>query len=161
MLSMLCDAVTFLAIPDKPYVCKPIQNCVWAVLMGQTKDVSQLVDICRQLKESRTVIADTRRNIVVNSSELGFNIIAYRSNSYASCSNSPKLSFNVVLYRCNSYASRSNSCCNSGTGALWACQTVTSWGYDLLRGMNSPHLIQTSPYVASCHTQLAAYCHNL
>ena len=32
-------AVAFLAIPDTPYVCKPIRNCVWAVLMGQTNDV--------------------------------------------------------------------------------------------------------------------------
>ena len=32
-------AVAFLAIPDTPYVRKPIRNCVWAVLMGQTNDV--------------------------------------------------------------------------------------------------------------------------
>ena len=54
---------------------------------------SQLVEICRQLVESRTVIADTRRNIIVNSSELGFNIVSYRSNSYASRSNSLELGF--------------------------------------------------------------------
>ena len=52
---------------------------------------SQLVEICRQLVESRTDIADTRRNIVVKSSELGFNIVSYRSNSYASRSNSSEL----------------------------------------------------------------------
>ena len=63
---------------------------------------SQLVEICRQLVESRTVIADTRRNIVVNSSELGFNIVSYRSKSYASRSNSSELGFNIVLYRSNS-----------------------------------------------------------
>ena len=39
---------------------------------------SQPVEICRQLVESRTVIVDTRRNIVVNSSELGFNIVSCR-----------------------------------------------------------------------------------
>ena len=33
------DAVAFLAIPDTPYVRKPIRNCVWAVLLGQTNDV--------------------------------------------------------------------------------------------------------------------------
>ena len=60
---------------------------------------SQLVEICRQLVESRTDIADTRRNIVVKSSELGFNIVSYRSNSYASRSNSSELGFNIVLYR--------------------------------------------------------------
>ena len=32
------DAVAFLAIPDTPYVRRPIRNCVWAVLMGQTND---------------------------------------------------------------------------------------------------------------------------
>ena len=58
---------------------------------------SQLVEICRQLVESRTVIPDTRRNIVVNSSELGFNIVSCRSNSYASRSNSSELGFNIVL----------------------------------------------------------------
>ena len=63
---------------------------------------SQLADICRQLVESRTVIADTCRNILVNSSELGFNIVSYRSNSYASRSNSSELGFNIVLYRSNS-----------------------------------------------------------
>ena len=101
-------AVAFLAIPDTPYVPKPIRNCVWAVLMGQTKDVSQLVEICRQLVESRTVIGDTRRNIVVNS-ELGFNNVSYRCNSYASHSNSSELGFNIVLYRSNSYTTRRNS----------------------------------------------------
>ena len=70
---------------------------------------SQLVEICRQLVESRTVIADSRRNIVANSSELGFNIVSYHSNSYASRSNSPELGFHIVSYRSNSYASRSNS----------------------------------------------------
>ena len=49
---------------------------------------SHLVEICRQLVESRTVIADTRRNTVVNSSELGFNIVSYRSNSYTTRRNS-------------------------------------------------------------------------
>ena len=35
-----CVAVAFLAIqPDTPYVRKPIRNCMWAVLMGQTNDV--------------------------------------------------------------------------------------------------------------------------
>ena len=71
---------------------------------------SQLVEICRQLVESRTVIADTRRNIVVNSSELGFNIVSYPSNLYASRSKSPELGFNIVLYCSNSYTSRSISC---------------------------------------------------
>ena len=64
---------------------------------------SQLVEICRQLVESRTVIADTPRNIVVNSS-LGFNIISYSSNS-------SELSFNIVLFRSNSYT----------THAMWPC----------------------------------------
>ena len=73
---------------------------------GELMIFSQLVEICRQLVESRTVIADTRRNIVVNSSELGFNIASYRSNSYASCSNSSELGFNIVLYRSNSYTTR-------------------------------------------------------
>ena len=63
---------------------------------------SQLVEICRQLLESRTVIADTRRYIVVNLSELGFNILSYRSNSYASRSNSSELGYNILLYRSNS-----------------------------------------------------------
>ena len=49
---------------------------------------SQLVETCRQLVESRSVIAGTRRNFVVNPSELGFNIVLYRSNSYATRSNS-------------------------------------------------------------------------
>ena len=71
---------------------------------------SQYVEICRQLVEIRTVIADTRRNIVVNSSELGFNVVSYRSNSYASRSNSSELGFNIVLYRSNSYTTRRNSC---------------------------------------------------
>ena len=71
---------------------------------------SQLVEICRQLGESRTVIAHTRRNNIVNSSELGFNIVSYRSNSYASRSNSSELGFNIVLYRSNSYTTRRNSC---------------------------------------------------
>ena len=71
---------------------------------------SQLVEICRQLVESRTVIADTRRNIVVNSSELGFNVVSYCSNSYDSRSNSSELGFNIVLYRSNSYTTRRNSC---------------------------------------------------
>ena len=35
------DAVAFLAIPDTLYVRKPIRNCMWAVLMGQTNDVFQ------------------------------------------------------------------------------------------------------------------------
>ena len=48
----------------------------------------QLVEIRRQLVESRAVIADTRRNVVVNSPELGFNIVLYRSNSYETRSNS-------------------------------------------------------------------------
>ena len=56
---------------------------------------SQLVEICRQLLEIPTVIADTRRNIVVNSSELGFNIVSFCSNSYASRSNSSELGFNI------------------------------------------------------------------
>ena len=103
-------AVTSLVIPDTPYVPKPIRNCVWAGLMM----FSKLVEICRQLVERRTVIADTRRNIVVNSSELGFNIVSYRRNSYASRSNSSELGFNIVLYRSNSYTTRSqlvhNSC---------------------------------------------------
>ena len=43
----------------------------------------QLVRMRRHLLESCTVIADTRRNVVINSSELGFNIVLYRSNSYA------------------------------------------------------------------------------
>ena len=38
---------------------------------------SQLVEIYSQLVESQTVITDTHRNIVVNSSELGFNIVSY------------------------------------------------------------------------------------
>ena len=71
---------------------------------------SQLVEICRKLVESRTVIADTCRNIVVNSSELGFNIVSYRSNLYASHSNLSKLGFNMVLYRSNSYTTRRNLC---------------------------------------------------
>ena len=71
---------------------------------------SQLVEICRQLVESRTVIGDTRRNIVVNSSELGFNIMSYRSNSYAPRTNSSELGFNIVLYRSNAYTTRGNSC---------------------------------------------------
>ena len=70
----------------------------------------QLVEICRQLMESRTVIADTQRNIVVNLPELGFNIVSYRSNSYASRSNSSELGFNIVLYRSNLYTTRRNSC---------------------------------------------------
>ena len=49
----------------------------------------QLVEVRRQLVESRTVIADTRRIVVVNSSDLGFNIMSYLSNSYATRSNSP------------------------------------------------------------------------
>ena len=32
-------AEDFLAIRDTPIVCKPIRNCVWAVLMGQANDV--------------------------------------------------------------------------------------------------------------------------
>ena len=72
---------------------------------------SQLVEICRQLVESRTIIADTRRNIVVNSSELDFNIVSYRSNLYASRSNSSELGFNIVLYRSNSYTTRAMSPC--------------------------------------------------
>ena len=80
--------MAFLAIPDTPYVRKPIRSCVWAVLMGQTNDVFQLVEICRQLVESRTVIEDTRRNFVANSSELGFNIVSYRSDSYTTRRNS-------------------------------------------------------------------------
>ena len=64
---------------------------------------SQLVEICRQLAESHTVIAETRRNIVVNSSELSFNIMSYGSNS-------SELGFNIVLYRSNSYTTCSNSC---------------------------------------------------
>ena len=32
-------AAAFLAISDTAYVRKPIRNCVWAVLMGQTNDV--------------------------------------------------------------------------------------------------------------------------
>ena len=71
---------------------------------------SQLVEICRQLVESRTVIRDTRRNIVVNSSELGFNIVSHRSNSYAFRSNSSEFRFNIMLYRSNSYTTRRNSC---------------------------------------------------
>ena len=71
---------------------------------------SQLVEICRQLVESRTVIADTLRNIVVNLSEHGFNIMSYRSNSYASRSNSSELGFNIVLYCSNSYSTRRSSC---------------------------------------------------
>ena len=70
----------------------------------------QLVEICRQLLESRTFIADSRRNIVVNSSELGFNIVSYRSNAYASRSNSSELGFNIVLYRSISYTTRRNLC---------------------------------------------------
>ena len=73
---------------------------------------SQLVETCRRLVESRTVIADTRRIMVVNSSELGFNIKSYhyRSNSYASRSNSSELGFSIVLYRSNSYTTRRNLC---------------------------------------------------
>ena len=41
----------------------------------------QLIGIRRQLVESRIVIADTRRNVVVNSSEIGFNAVLYRSAS--------------------------------------------------------------------------------
>ena len=70
----------------------------------------QLVEICRQLVESRTVIADTRRNIVVSSLEPGFNIVSYRSNSCASRSNSSELGFNIVLCRSNSYTTCRNSC---------------------------------------------------
>ena len=33
-------------------------------------------------------------------------------------------------------------------------------GYDLLRVMNSPHLVENSPYVVGCRTQLSAYRHN-
>ena len=71
---------------------------------------SQLIEICRQLMESRTVIADTHRNIVVNSSELGYNIVLYRSSSYTSHSKSSEHGFNIVSYRSNSYTTRRNSC---------------------------------------------------
>ena len=33
-------------------------------------------------------------------------------------------------------------------------------GYDLLRVMNSPHLVENSPYVVGCRTQLSSYRHN-
>ena len=71
---------------------------------------SQLLEICRQLVESRTVIADTRRNNVVNSSELGFNIVSYRSNSFASRSNLSELGLSIVATRSNSDTTRRNSC---------------------------------------------------
>ena len=86
-----------------------LQLCVGS-FNGLDQMFSQPVEICKQLVESRTVIADTRRNTVVNSSELGFNMVSYRSNSYASRSNSCELGFNIVSYRSNSYASRSKLC---------------------------------------------------
>ena len=65
--------------------------------MGQTNDVFPTRRDLKTTWESRTVIADTRRNIVVNSSELGFNVVSYRSsNSYASRSNSSELGFNII-----------------------------------------------------------------
>ena len=69
----------------------------------------QLVEIRLQLVESRTGIADTRGNVVVNSSELGFNIVLYRSNSYATLSNSSELEFNMIS--CYTVATRAMSPC--------------------------------------------------
>ena len=43
----------------------------------------QLVAIRRQFLECRANMVDTRKNVAVNSSELGFHIVLYRSNSYA------------------------------------------------------------------------------
>ena len=72
---------------------------------------SQLVEICRQLVESRTVIPDTCRNIVVNSSELGFNIVSYRSNSYASRQNSASIWCYIVATRTQLVGTRAMSPC--------------------------------------------------
>ena len=71
---------------------------------------SQLVEICRQLVENRTVIADTRRNIVVNSSKLGFNIrchiVATRTLLVATRQKSASISCYIVATRSNSYTTR-------------------------------------------------------
>ena len=71
---------------------------------------SQLVEICRQLVESRTVIADTRRNIVVNSSEFGFNIVVARTLLVATRQNSASISCYIVATRNMLYTTRRNSC---------------------------------------------------
>ena len=75
---------------------------------------SQLVEICRQLVESRTVIADTRRNIVVNSSELGFNIVSYcatRTLLVATRQNSASISCYIVATRTQLVGTRAMSPC--------------------------------------------------
>ena len=83
----------------------------FAIVCGQLKWVrpmmfSQLLEICRQLVESRTVIADTCQN----SASISCHIVATRTLLVATRQNSASISCYIVATRSYSYTNRRNSC---------------------------------------------------
>ena len=78
---------------------------------------SQLVEICRQLVESHTVIADTRRKSLLtcqNSASISCHIVATRTLLVATRQNSASISCYIIATRMLIVATRVMSPCLAG-----------------------------------------------